>query len=267
MLIKRALSKLSGSRHVQRCLQKNVSVSQFLMGVGSGSDVSSSGEAAIFALLKGRVAPPYCVFDVGANKGQFVKVILDNLATDQLSIHCFEPGLQTFASLTSAVGLQRRSGLVKLNNFGMGREVSEAVLHFDSAGSGLASLTKRKLDHYGIDFEQSEKVRIRTVDDYCAENAIGRIDLLKIDVEGHELDALHGAAGMFAADAIGLVSFEFGGCNIDTRTYFRDFFYFFEKVAMRIFRITPSGYLSPLDTYNESLEQFSTTNFVALRKA
>lgn len=79
------------------------------------------------------------------------------------------------------------------------------------------------------------------------------------------MDAAPGC-GMFAADAINFVRFECGGCNIDTRTYFRDFFYFFEKADMRGLRITPSGYLSPLDSYNEVLEKFGTTNFVALRK-
>ena len=40
---------------------------------------------------------------------------------------------------------------------------------------------------------------------------------------------LIGAQTMFEKRAIGMVTFEFGGCNIDTRTYYKDFFYFFQS--------------------------------------
>ena len=138
------------------------------------------------------------------------------------------------------------------------------MLHYDSAGSGLASLTRRKLDHFGIDFSKNEEVLIDTVDHYCTENSIGHIHLLKIDIEGHELDALAGAKVMFANRAIDIVTFEFGGCNIDTRTFFQDFWYFFHDANYKLLRVTPSGYLHPLESYKEIHEQFRTINFVAV---
>jgi FkbM family methyltransferase len=234
------------------------------MGIGSGSDVLSSGEQAMFRVLKKRIRPPYCIFDVGSNVGQFLQLALDNIAPDDLSIHCFEPGHETFKSLVEfSKKLNKREG-IKLNNIGIGKEQGEGVLHFDRHGSGLASLTKRKLDHYGIDFEKSEKVEIGTIDNYCLENAINHIHLLKIDIEGHELDALVSATRMFETKSIDIVTFEFGGTNIDTRTFFREFWYFFRDAKMRIFRITPSGYLSPIDSYNEIHEQFAATNFIAV---
>jgi FkbM family methyltransferase len=267
MLLKRALSKISGSGYMQRCLEKNIRASQYLMGVGSGSDVVSSGEESIFGVLSQKCKPPYCVFDVGSNRGQFIEVVLDNIPMDDLSIHCFEPGHETFKSLVAFTKKLRESERIMLNNVGIGRERGEAILHFDSLGSGLASLTKRRLEHYGIAFENSEKVQIETIDDYCRDNSIDHIHLLKLDIEGHELDALAGAGRMFETKSIDIVTFEFGGCNIDTRTFFRDFWYFFAKVNMRIFRITPSRYLSPIDSYKEVHEQFTTTNFIAVSKS
>ena len=84
-----------------------------------------------------------------------------------------------------------------------------------------------------------------------------------MDVEGHELDVLRGAARHLDDRKIGAILFEFGGCNIDTRSYLRDYFNFFKKYGPnRMFRITPSGYLSPLDSYREIDEQFRTTNFL-----
>ncbi len=72
------------------------------MGIGSGSEVLSGGEQAIFRVLKQKLSPPYRIFDVGSNKGQFLQLILDNIATDDFSIHCFEPGHQTFKILAES---------------------------------------------------------------------------------------------------------------------------------------------------------------------
>ena len=260
-ILKNVLIKLSGNHRIQSLLDKNVFISQYLMGIGSGGGVSSSGEQSIFHVLEQRIKPPYCIFDVGSNKGQFLSLILDKVSVSDFSIHCFEPGHKTFALLHESSKKDKR---IKLNNIGLGKEKGEFVLHYDSAGSGLASLTKRKLDHFNIDFSKEEKVDIDTIDNYCAENSIDHIHLLKIDIEGHELDVLSGAKRMFNSKSIDIVTFEFGGCNIDTRTFFQDFWYFFDEANFKIFRITPSGYLHPLDSYKEIYEQFRTINFIAI---
>ena len=155
---------------------------------------------------------------------------------------------------------------ITLNNIGLGCDNEDLTLYYDVQGSGLASLTKRKLDHFNIDFNESEIVKIKTLDSYCSDNKINHIHLLKIDVEGHELDVLAGANKMFLNNSIDMVTFEFGGCNIDTRTFFQEFWYFFTKNDMDIYRITPSGYLYKLEQYKEIIEQYRTTNFIAIKK-
>jgi FkbM family methyltransferase len=258
----KVLGKITGNGQLQKALEFNVRASHYLMGIGAGSDVSESGEKAVFRLLGTMAGAPFCIFDVGANKGQFLELALAQLPTEPFAIHCFEPGHVTFKLLQSAAGDDRR---VHLNNMGLGKERGMAILHFDEAGSGIASLTKRRLDHFKIQFDKTEEIEIQTIDEYCGTNGIDHIHLLKIDIEGHELDALHGAKGMFQKGAIDIVTFEFGGANIDTRTFFQDFWYFFAEFKMRIFRITPSGYLHVLSSYKEIFEQFRTANYVAVR--
>lgn len=258
-----SLIRISGNRIVQKMLQKTVFICQYLMGIGSGSGVLTSGEHIIFEVLAHRCKPPYYVLDVGANKGQFLKLILENVSINDLIIHCFEPGRETFKIISEKTIKDNR---IKLNNIGIGSEQGEMTLHYDAPGSGIASLTKRKLDHFGIVFDKSETVQIETIDNYCLANSINRINLLKIDIEGHELDALHGAKRMFGEKAIDIVTFEFGGCNIDTRTFLQDFWYLFVDTNMKLFRITPSGYLFPIESYNEIHEQFRTTNFIAINQ-
>ncbi len=255
-------SKLTGNKLAQRFLEYNVIVAQYLMGIGSGSSPESSGEKVIVAKLKQRVHLnlPLCIFDVGANKGQFLQMIRTGLKDIPAYIHAFEPSAFTYEILRESVGHLPN---IYLNNFGLGKCSGETELFYDEAASGLASLSKRRLDHLKIDFKLSEKIRIETLDDYCSKLSISRLDLLKLDVEGHEMDVLEGGAGMFENRCVKMVSFEFGGCNIDSRTFFQDFFYFFKKYEMsNIFRLTPSGYLAPIHRYQELYEQFRTTNFL-----
>lgn len=235
-------------------------MAHYLMGIGSGAGVLSSGERVVFSLLKQIKLPPYCIFDVGSNHGQFLDLTLECLGDVDCNIHCFEPGRHTFEILAA-----RRSECSKivLNNFGIGGKSCDATLHYDSAGSGLASLSRRDLRHLNIEFDKSEQIRIDTIDSYCAKNSIAHIDLLKIDIEGHELDALGGSAEMIKNNCVDIVAFEFGGCNVDSRTHFRDFWDYFNDADFSLFRITPSGYLRPMRKYRESDEQYRTTNYVA----
>ncbi len=157
--------------------------------------------------------------------------------------------------------------VVRLNNLALGNQPGQRTLFYDASGSGLASLTKRRLDHFGIQFDRSETVDLDTLDHYCQTHHIERVHLLKLDVEGHELEVLAGTESMFSKRAIDLVAFEFGGCNIDTRTFVQDFFYFFRDQQMTLYRIAPSGFLRPMPDYREAYEQFRTTNFVAIKNS
>jgi FkbM family methyltransferase len=262
--LKRLAVRLTSSGVAQRGLERVVSRAQLLLGIGAGSEVGTSGESALFGTLKRntREGQELCLFDVGANRGQFLDLAVSELRPRLFSIHCFEPSEATFKMLGEGRQTDNR---VVLNPFALGKVRGEATLYYDSPASGMASLTRRRMDHFGTAFDCSESIRVETIDGYCEDRGIKHIDLLKMDVEGHEMDVLLGAERMLAS-SVGMVTFEFGGCNIDTRTYFQDFFYFFQKYGMRIYRITPSGFFYPIPKYLEQLEQFRTTNFLAVRE-
>jgi hypothetical protein len=61
------------------------------------------------------------------------------------------------------------------------------------------------------DFSRGEEsVALTTVDEFAAANGVARIDLLKIDAEGSDLNVLRGAAGMLEKGAISFVLAELG---------------------------------------------------------
>ena len=253
---------ITGNRVVQKYIERRIRKSQILAGIGSGGNVENSGEKSILKRLTSLKQDSYCLFDVGANKGDFTQIILTLFNNDNIQVHSFEPSKATFEFLKNNI----KSDKVILNNKGLGKEAGTFPFYTDRPGSGAASLTKRNLDYLGVDFNYSEDVTINTLDDYCLANNIKNIDLLKLDVEGHELDVLKGSTEVLKRKAIKMVSFEFGGCDIDTRTFLKDFYYLFNKHGFLLHRITPSGYFFLLDNYSEKLEQFRTTNFIGIRQ-
>jgi len=256
----KTLTHLYGNKTGQRFLERIVRKSLLYMGVGSGENVHESGEAGVLHKLKALDASPYCIFDVGAHQGQYLGLALAVMAEEDFHIHCFEPSPRVFGALAD---IAKDDPRVTANHFGLGRQRGERDLFFSTEESG-GSLSQRKLDHFGISFSRSEKVAIDTVDGYCADHGVDYIHLLKADIEGHEMDLLLGARRMFEQRSIKMATFEFGGCNIDTRTFFKDFFYFFKENGMDVYRITPAGYLHPLPDYREIDEQYRTTNFAAI---
>jgi len=112
---------------------------------------------------------------------------------------------------------------------------------------------------------QNEEIGLRTLDLFCRENKIKHINFLKLDVEGHEKKVLDGASSMLRIKAIDFIQFKLGGCNIDSRTYFQDFFYLLNK-NYTVHRIAKDG-LFPINEYKETHEASITTNFLAERKS
>ena len=253
---------ITGNKIAQKYIARRIRKSQILAGIGSGGNVENSGEKSILKRLTSLKQDSYCLFDVGANKGDFTQIILTLFNNDNIQVHSFEPSKATFEFLKNNI----KSDKVILNNKGLGKEAGTFPFYTDRPGSGAASLTKRNLDYLSVDFGYSEDVSIDTLDNYCNENNIKDIDLLKLDVEGHEMDVLEGSKEMLSRNVIKMISFEFGGCNIDTRTFLRDFYYLLNEFDYSLYRITPSGYFYPLNKYSEKLEQFRTTNFIGIRK-
>lgn len=151
-----------------------------------------------------------------------------------------------------------------LNNIALGEKNKKAFLYFDRELSGLASVYKRRLDHFNIGMKKQEEINVIKLDSYCEEKNIIHIDLIKLDVEGYEYKILLGAASLLKNNAIDYIQFEFGGCNIDSRTYFQDFYYLL-KNNYNIYRILKND-LYLIDKYREADEIFVTTNYLAINK-
>jgi FkbM family methyltransferase len=121
------------------------------------------------------------IFDVGANAGQTIKRFSE--AFESPVIHAFEPSQQTFADLQR----NTRLGSVNLNNFALGAEPGTLVN--ENTISDMSSFHELGPDGWGS-IQRRISVEVKTIDDYCVQNRISSIDILKSDTQGFDLEVL-----------------------------------------------------------------------------
>lgn len=226
----------------------------YAQGKGYGAGTIVAENKFVHRLLAG---DPCLAVDIGGNVGEYSAEL--RRRNPNLEIHVFEPSSVNIEKLTQRFGGDQRIHVIP---HALSDKADSAVLYSNVAGSGLGSLTQRRLDHFNIDFDVKETVKTIRFEDYWRDSLGCRtLDIVKIDIEGHELTALNGFGD--AINNTRVLQFEFGGCNIDTRTYFQDFWYYFKDKGFHLYRITPHG-LQRIERYTEADEFFSTTNYIAV---
>jgi len=220
----------------------------------SNGDPHSNGE---YRWL--REVLPSCAraFDVGANVGNWAAYALG--VNPNLEIHCFEPTADTYRILER----RQLAGAVTRNQTGLSSTAGQEEMHIFGDGSGMNSLHAREGVH--VDIVKTEKVPVETLDGYCHDRNIESIDLLKIDVEGHELDVLKGAVKMLSEKRIHRIQFEYGGTFIDARILLKDMFALLAEHDYSLHKMYPNA-LHLFERYDQQVENFQYSNWVALLK-
>jgi FkbM family methyltransferase len=233
-----------------------IRVLQQSIGFGFDSGIKNEVNQFLKELKNFDIDKPI-ILDVGANIGNWSKLV--NAQLVRCEIHAFEPSRETFFELAE---FAKSVPNVQIHNFACGDENTSRNLYYDEVKSGMASLSKRNLKHLNIDFEKFESVEIRRLDSFLSNSSI-KPDGLKIDVEGHELEVLKGLGEHIYG--LKVIQFEFGGTDIDSRIFFRDFWSFFEDKGFDLYRLSPRGKIS-VSSFQETDEVFSFTTYFAIAK-
>lgn len=223
-----------------------------LAGLYHGGDTfAETGELGVLDGLAAAVAGRHAlVVDAGASTGAYAAEVLRRLP--DVDLHCFEPSAAARALFAGRID----DGRVELHPYALGSAAKQAVLYAEAPASPLASLARRDAS------AAEEPVEVVRLDDFCDRRGVGRIDFLKVDAEGHDLDVIAGAGRML--DRIELIQFEFGEANLDSRTFLRDFF---ALLAPRfdLSRVCRDGVV-PLGAYEPRYEVFVGANYLARRR-
>jgi len=254
--LKGLFSGIYGKKQFQRFFEVLNEISLTGMNIGGGTNPKDSGERKVMEYVKSKIKQRPMIFDVGANIGEY-SALLRSVFGEQATIHASEPSQKTFNHL-----VMNKS--IIPHKIGFGGKNTKTILYTNADKSGLASLYNRNLEHFRIDMNREEAVDIKKIDTFCAENNIKKIHFLKLDIEGSELEAFKGASEMLKSSSIDFIQFEFGGCNVDSRTFFKDFYYLLRD-DYNIYRIVQNG-LHPILEYKDTYEVFTTTNYLAEKK-
>lgn len=256
-----AVIRRAGWPPTARAVEAIRNLATYAMGAGSASlDVERSGEGALLRRLAARFGGrEVTVVDVGAHVGEYA-VCARRAFGPQATLHCFEPHPETFAALERRFGANARTHCHRL---ALGEGHGTASLYSEPASAVFSSLHPEAFGAPGHEVSRVDEVELETLDRVAERLGLGRIDLLKVDVEGHELSVLKGARELLDRRLIEVVQFEFGERNLASRTFLRDFFELL-GADFELFRVTPHG-LRRL-TYRPAAEIFVLeANYLAVR--
>lgn len=144
---------------------------------------------------------PSIIFDVGANVGQTIRRLQPLFPTAH--IHAFEPVPEVFARLREACPTGATAHPLALSD-----HAGKAVMHLHRFTE--QSTLDPQAAVAGKSNAGSLVVEVDTIDSVVLRLGLGRIGLLKVDVEGHELAVLKGADGMIRSGHVDFIVLEAG---------------------------------------------------------
>lgn len=219
-------------------------VKAFGYKISKNSSVLLLDENPYIAIKDKLIGDELIFFDIGANWGQTTNTMRHHYP--DAKIYGFEPSKNCFESLQSNF----ESDTVRFYNFAVGSSCGQLEFN-EYSWSALNSLLKRAYGSATI--VATYLVEVVTVDDFCKNNAVSHIHLLKTDTEGYELNVLKGASDMMKRNAIQFVYVEvFFNENYVGQSSFGDIYNFllengFELVRFYDVLYTDEGLASKTD--------------------
>jgi FkbM family methyltransferase len=136
------------------------------------------------------------VFDVGANIGDVTLAAVRSFPNAH--IYSFEPVCATYQMLCE--NIRNYSERITPCNFGFFNVSKRLDIHITSF-HGASSLLDQSLNHKSVHSHiretGTESIQVYTLDSFMADKSIDRIDIMKIDVEGVELEVIEGGRETF----------------------------------------------------------------------
>ena len=188
-------------------------------------------------------------YDIGANTGYY-GILAGWLGRERVRAYSFEPLHEHVNCLEETIVLNRLESTVF--PYEVALSDTNALGKIATAGTG-SSLELDFLDDINV---PQREIELKKLDDFAKEKIMIAPDFMKIDVEGHELKVLNGAAGLIVASlpvvfieiAYSLKSIGRGYINNN----YIDTFSFFEKIGYMPFlatgdRVIAYDFKKPID--------------------
>lgn len=130
------------------------------------------------------------VYDIGANVGTWTRLAKSILA--HAEIHAFEPLPQHVREFREST---KEMDGITLHEIALGENCGKAHLHLTSTtdSSSILPLTRIGADIYNLSVTSTIEVPMESLDRVIRDQNLPQPDLIKLDIQGYELNALRGA--------------------------------------------------------------------------
>lgn len=130
--------------------------------------------------------PIQTIFDVGANVGQ--SIIEYKKYFPDSEIHAFEPIDETFKELQNNV---QKFTNIYLNHFALSNKSESKKIYLSE--SSLTNSLLNEVETGQDKYNKTQVIQTETLESYFVRNKLEKIDLLKTDTEGFDVEVLKGA--------------------------------------------------------------------------
>ena len=217
-------------------------------------DMARNGELRVLRILAHFA--PKCVFDVGANTGEWTGLLCN--AIPSCCVHTFEPVPTTYQELLRQT--RRFPGVVN-NNFGLSAAESVIPIACGKSSSTATACRIRGLHYHDSYYDSVVPCKVRTASDYMEEQGIESVDFVKTDVEGMDLQVIKGFGEKITL--VRALQFEYGVFNIGSHDLLADFWDYLTGHGFLVGKLFPRCVV--FSDYRLDMENFYGSNYVAVR--
>jgi FkbM family methyltransferase len=203
---------------------------------------SGTYEPRLMEYLRTLNVAGWTCLDIGANVGA-ISLLLAKICGPEGRVFAFEPGPPNVARLRNNFGLNPQlAARTEIIAQGMGSAPGELWWAEEKDNPGNAVLAQ----------EGSHRIAIGTIDDFVQKKNLGALEFIKIDVEGMELDVMHGGKQTLSRfrptlyfETLARYRGAHAGSNFEL---IKDFLT--SECGYRLFRIVRRGELEPVTERN-----------------
>lgn len=134
--------------------------------------------------------------DVGANIGLY-SVMINHLASPA-ETHAFEPVTRNYQQLCANIFVNELGSRIHAHHLAASNESGDSMIHIDPTSTGVSRLSLDDGSRSSDTFTEQERIHLQRLDDLFSWE--GRRIFIKVDVEGHEINALQGMRQLLAAN-------------------------------------------------------------------
>jgi len=247
----------SSNRLFEKINSKILDLSLSAKGYNNCRNFIESGERYFVRKYLSNEGVKLCI-DIGANNGRYTRLLLEETNAKVIS---FEPLPFVFNEMVK--NLSNYSQRCTFVNKGVGAKNESLLIHYNKNESDHASFSEeiKKIDY--VINDESLKVEVVSLTDYCKNNDINEIDFIKIDTEGFEKEVLEGLSEVIERIKPKFIQIEYNWHHLFRNTSIK---YFSEKLAnYNVYQLTYNN-MRIVDVDNPLTNIYMFSNFVFLRK-